>query len=289
MLSIVIVNWNTRDLLLACLRSLAMHPCQEPIEVIVVDNASRDGSAESVRDEFPNVRLIESGGNLGYAKGNNLGFTQATGDAILTLNPDTEVKADTLDAALRTLRSAEDIGIVGIKQVEPSGRIQRSVRGFPTIPGILGDFLGIGQRLPGTVWDSYRLTAFDYEREQSAPQPMGTFNLFRRSALKSVGDPSAPFDEDFPIFFNEVDLIYRLKLAGWRCVYTPTAQVLHHGGESTKQVRKSMVWESHLSLIRYLRKHASPGLGRIWAAFVSVFVWLGAIVRARGFSAGFRP
>ena len=289
MLSIVIVNWNTRDLLLACLQSIHANPSAEPMETIVVDNNSADGSADAVESQFPNVRLIRSDSNLGYAAGNNLGFAAATGNAILTLNPDTEVRTATLDVALSLLREHPTVGVVGVKQVEPSGRVQLSVRGFPSFKGIVGDITGLGKRNPGSVWDSYRLTSFNYELEQECPQPMGTFNLFRREALAAIGNPGAPFDTQFPIFFNEVDLIYRLRLAGWKCLYTPRAEVLHHGGESTKQVRKSMVWESHLSLIRYLRKHSKPGLGRIGAEFISLIVWIGALVRARGFSAGFRP
>jgi len=112
--------------------------------------------------------------------------------------------------------------------------------------------------------------------------------LFRRQALESVGSAMAPFDETFPIFFNEVDLLYRLKKAGWECRYSPKAQILHHGGESTKQVRKSMIWESHRSLARYLWKHGGKGLRVVGLPFVSVLIFAAAFVRAKGYDAGFR-
>ena len=284
MLSILIVNWNTRDLLRKCLHSIDEFPPSEIYETIVVDNASGDQSAEMAKREFPRVKLIASSKNLGYAAGNNLAFSAASGDFLLTLNPDTEFVDPSLDKALSILRSNPRIGSLGARQVSPDGSTQRSVRGFPSLFGIAGDLMGI------TIgpFGGYRLPNFDYDVEQPAPQPMGTFLLFRREAIKAVGDPRTPFDESFPIFFNEVDLLYRLEESGWKCLYSPQVRILHHGGEGTKQVRKAMIWESHRSLIRFLRKHKlrwwnAPAYGLVFGV-----VWLGAFVRARGYSAGFR-
>lgn len=278
MLSVLIVNWNTRDLLRSCLQSIWANPPHEtPWEVVVVDNGSNDGSADMVRSEFPSSRLIEPKANTGYAAGNNLAFAVATGEWLLTLNPDTEVYEDTFDKALEVMRLHPDWGALGCRQIGVDGKTQRSIRGFPTARTGFEELLGGSQ--------SYRLPDFDYEKEQLAPQPMGTFLLFRREALEVVGDPMAPFDEAFPIFFNEVDLLYRLSQKGWPCGYSPLVRILHHGGESTRQVRKSMIWESHRSFMRYLRKHhASVG-----TAFLGGLVWLGALVRAKGYHAGFRP
>ena len=288
MLSILIVNWNTRDFLRACLKSIKNHPPTGDFEVIVVDNASTDQSADMVRSEFPEVLLVASKKNTGYARGNNLAFEQAKGDFLLTLNPDTEFDDASLDEAIHVLRINPKYGALGAKQVGMDGATQHSVRGFPSLIGIAGDLTGLATALPNSAFGSYRLPAFDYEFEQSAPQPMGTFLLFRREALQAAGDPKSPFDESFPIFFNEVDLLFRLKTAGWPCLYAPSVRVLHHGGEGTKQVRKSMIWESHRSLVRFLRKH----LMRWWNAplMVLVFgiVYAGAFVRAKGFDAGFR-
>jgi hypothetical protein len=285
-LSVLIVNWNTRDLLRACLLSLRAHPSQnEPIEVVVVDNASSDGSAQMVRDEFPEVLLVASETNTGYAKGNNLAFERATGDKLLTLNPDTELLAGTLDGALEALARQPNAGAVAVRLVGTDGKTQSSVRGFPTALGILGDVLKI-RRGP---FGAYRLARFDYEKEGPAPQPMGTFLLFRREALAAIGDPRAPFDEGFPIFFNEVDLLERLATAGWPAYYTPAVSLLHHGGESTKQVRKAMIWESHRSLVRYLRKHRGTGLGALALPLVAAAIYGAAFIRARGVHAGFQP
>jgi GT2 family glycosyltransferase len=287
MLSIVIVNWNTKDLLRACLASIQRHPYDGKFEVIVVDNNSTDGSAAMVRQEFPRVVLVDLPTNTGYARGNNHGFEQARGEFVLTLNPDTELIDRSLDKAVELLQANPKFGVLGAKQIGVDGKIQRSVRGFPTLLGIFGDITGLGKQFPDSKLGSYRLAHFDYERHQDAPQPMGTFLLFRRAAIQSVGDPKAPFDEDFPIFFNEVDLLLRLRNNGWPCLYSPEVRILHHGGESTKQVRKNMIWESHRSLIRFLRKHYLNQWNLLLFLLVSGIIYVGAFVRARGYSPGF--
>ena len=288
MLSLLIVNWNTKDVLAECLASLARHAPSTPFEVLVLDNASHDGSAAMVAERFPECRLIVSERNLGYAGGNNALFAEATGDLLLTLNPDTAFKDDTLQRAVEHMHAHPETAVLAIRLVGTDGLTQRSVRGFPTALGILGDITGLGKRFPGSGLDAYRLTAFDYDKPGPAPQPMGTFLLFRRSALEAVGDPLKPFDERFPIFFNEVDLLYRLHQAGLPCAYVPDMHVLHHGGESTRQVRKSMIWESHKSLSRYLWKHHGRGLNAPLTAAISCCVYVAAFLRARGYDGGFR-
>ncbi|RYG48238.1 glycosyltransferase family 2 protein [bacterium] len=281
MLSVLIVNWNTRDLLRACLASLQAHPFSGGQELIVVDNDSVDGSAAMVRSEFPDVRLIANAANRGYAAGNNDAFEVARGDWLLTLNPDTEVGADTLDRAIEALSRFPERAATGVRQVGNDGDTQRSVRAFPTPLNIGMASIGLGAH--------YRLDGFDYTKEGDAPQPMGTFLLFRRAALRDLGDDRRPFDEHFPIFFNEVDLLYRLKKAGWPAMYTPAAEILHHGGESTRQVRPAMIWESHLSLLRYLRKHGGTFYRTLGFLLFAPLVLAAAFVRARGYHAGFRP
>jgi len=285
MLSVLIVNWNTRELLRKCLQSLIQFPA-DPMEIIVVDNHSKDESAKMVREEFPQVRLIEAGSNSGYARGNNLAFAAAKGDLLLTLNPDTEFVDDSLLRCLAQFERLPNYGACSIRLVHPDGATQKSVRGFPSIAGIFGDLTGLRKFFKPL--DSYRIAAFDYDREQDAPQPMGSFLLFRRASLAAIGEATRPFDEGFPIFFNEVDLLYRLKVAGHPCRYFPQFKVIHHGGEGTKQVRKAMIWESHRSLIRYLKKH-SRGLERLWLPIATVAIYGGAFVRAKGYDAGFRP
>jgi GT2 family glycosyltransferase len=289
MLSIVIVNWNTRDLLLACLKSIENNPAEEPMEVIVVDNHSSDGSADAVAQQHPNVRLIALDSNTGYAHANNVGIAAASGDAILTLNPDTEIQPGALQIALNTLRSDSKTGCVAARLVDasPPHATQHSVRGFPTLVGIFGMFSGIDRLFPRSKLASYRLPAFDYGRKQNTPQPMGTFLLFRADALAQVRLAQGPFDEQFPIFFNEVDLLFRLHQKGLSSIFEPDAVVFHHGGASTRQTKKAMIWESHASLMRYFRKHGT-GFERLILPICAVFIYAIAFIRARGYSPGFR-
>lgn len=296
MLSVLIVNWNTKDLLLACLESLLRFPPEEAMEIIVVDNASTDGSMEATNDKRKakndkgiEIELIAETKNLGYARGNNVAFARSRGEWILTLNPDTEVFEETLQKAIDTLKRRPRDAALGAKLVSPDGSVQKSVRGFPTLAGIFGALFRLEKVFPKSALASYTLPDFDYDEEQSAPQPMGTFLLFRREALEDFGNAERLFDETFPIFFNEVDLLYRLKGKGWGCVYDPMVRVLHHGGESTKQVRPKMIWESHRSLIRYLKKHNLRWWNTPAMAFVAIAIWLGALFRARTYDVGFRP
>lgn len=286
MLSVLIVNWNAGSVLKQCLDSLQKWPLTiGPSEIIVIDNDSQDSSAQIVRENFPKVTLIEPGVNTGYAGGNNIAYAKSQYEYVLTLNPDTEITPGALDRAVSILMARQAYGCLAAKLVGMDGEVQSSIREFPTLRNILGDVLGAGKRSPHSQWGNYRQTDLDYDTEAPVPQPMGTFLLFRRTALQSIGAHTALFDETFPIFFNEVDLQYRLKKAGWPCLYSPEVVIRHHGGFSTKQIRKEMIWESHRSLGRYLQKHQ---LVRFPAA-MNTFLALSAFIRAKGYSEGFRP
>ncbi len=280
-LSIVIVNWNTRDLLRSCLASIYEFPPARPFEVIVVDNASTDGSADMVGEQYPQIRLIRSAINTGFARGNNLGIAEVSGSYCLILNPDTEIRRESLDAACAVLEQNPMVAGVGARQIGVDGKIQNSVRGFPTAGNLLRSFL------PGILGtDEYWQRGFDYGRQQTCPQPMATFTLFRTEILMRLDG----FDEAFPIFFNDVDLCRRVWDSGTEIWYSPDVEILHHGGEGTRQVRKAMIWESSRSLIRYLKKHHGRELGTILLLpGLSLMVYALALVRAKGFSVGFQP
>ncbi|MDR3706659.1 MAG: glycosyltransferase family 2 protein [Capsulimonadaceae bacterium] len=254
MLSICIVNWNTRDYLSACLESIeAYPPADEACETIVVDNASIDGSVEMLRARFPSVVLIANAHNAGYAGGNNQALAAATGDRLLLLNPDVVLEAATLTRALEFLDTHPDAGLVGARQIQPDGATQHSVRGFPAPAAITWEVLGLGRLFPRSRrFASYMMRGFDYDRATEVDQPMGTFLLARREVYDAIGG----MDESFPIFFNEVDWCYRAKQAGWKIYYTPDARLVHYGGGSTRQAPKpAMIRESHRSMIRFFDKH----------------------------------
>jgi GT2 family glycosyltransferase len=251
-LTIVIVNWNTRDFLVDALRSIYEEPAAHGFETIVIDNASGDGSAGIVEAEFPQVRLIANKENAGYARGNNQGIEASAGKFVLLLNPDVVMPGGGLEKVVEWMERHKDVAALGVKLVNPDGSLQRSVRGFPYHLSILFDAVGLGKLFPRSrIFSAYRAGWLDYYREAEVDQPMGTFLLIPRSAIEDVG----VFDVQFPIFFNEVDWCYRAKRKGWKIVYSPVIDVVHYGGGSTKQVSAQMAWESRNSLLRFYRKH----------------------------------
>ncbi len=281
-LSVLIVNWNTRDMLRACLQSLRRYPPSEPMEVWVLDNASRDGSAQMVQQEFPQVHLIASDCNLGYAAGNNRLIRQAQGEYLLLLNPDTEVTEGALDTAVRHMQAHPEVGALGAKLIHPDGRVQRSVRSFPEPQAVLWEYLGLAKLFPRSRrFGAYRMTWFTYDQIAEVDQPMGTFLMLSRRAVEDVG----LMDEQFPIFFNEVDWCYRAKRRGWKIVFHPEVVIIHHGGASTRQVRPQMIWESHRSLQKFYQKHYRQRLAKpiYWwiMASISLNAWLRTLGEGR--------
>ena len=274
------MSWRTRELLGACLRSLCAalgdRLAAGTAEVIVVDNASGDGSAERVRDRFPAVHLIANRENRGYAAGNNQGIAAARGRNVMLLNPDTEVPREAVERLEASLAERPHAGAAAPMLAHPDGRPQASVRGFPTPLALLGAVTGLARLVPaGSPLAAYRPRALP-----AAPavvdQPMASCLLLRGETLRAVGG----FDEAFPMFFNDVDLCWRLRQAGWEIWFVPEARVVHHGGASTRQVRLAMLWESHRSLHHYYQKHYRGRL--IWPLYglIIAAIYAGAGARS---------
>lgn len=259
-LSIAIVSWNTSALLAACLRSINKFPPKEDFEIIVVDNASDDFDEGAFLAEFPDVHLIRNADNAGYARGNNQAMHAASGDYVLLLNPDTEVTEDAIEALVTFMETHKQAAAAGAKLVRPDGTIDRSVRSFPYPGPIACEFLGLSRLFPSRpFFGAYRMTSFAYDRVAEVDQPMGSALILNKEAVCDVGN----MDEAFPIFFNEVDWLYRAKQKGWQVYFVPHATVIHHGASSTKQVRRrKMVRESHRSLLLFYAKHFR---GRVFA------------------------
>jgi hypothetical protein len=254
LLSICIVNWNTRDLLRDCLASIRAYPPKgADLEIIVVDNDSADGSADMVAEEFPEVDLVRHPTNSGYAEGNNIAFERVTGDLVLLLNPDVVMHAESLTRSVAFMREHPAAGAMACRLLSPDGSTQRSLRGFPDPFPVFCEYLGLARLFPGNkAIAGYRMDYFDYDRPGEADQPMASFFLIARRCLDDVG----AMDPDFPIFFNDVDWCFRAKRErGWQILYTPRIAVTHHHGGSTRQVRPRMIVESHRSLIRFYEKH----------------------------------
>ena len=248
-LSIVIVNWNTADLLLKCLASIYQNSPSFSFEVIVVDNASSDDSSKRVKIEFPQVILIASDKNLGFGPGNNLGIQQAKGQYILLLNPDTEVIGPTLQTCVDYLeqQSQQRTAVIGIKQREPSGKLQESCGHFPSLKALVlqaifhllikGGRVAYARKLESRFkfeWMPLKAMYqyFDFNAVHEVDWVMGAFMLIRGDILKASGG----FDPYFKMYAEEIDLCFRIKAEGWSVKFYPGAEILHYGGASTKGI-----------------------------------------------------
>jgi hypothetical protein len=256
-LSIIIVNWKVRYLLEKCLRSIFEQPKNISFEVFVVDNNSGDGSVEMVREKFPQVDLTSSTENLGFAKGNNLAIKKAAGRYILLLNPDTEILENALEKMVRFMDVHPECGVSGCKLLNPDLSLQPSVRAFPDLASQIFILLKIHHLLPHTkAMYKYLVQNFDYEKMQEVDQVMGAFMMIRREVIEKIG----MLDENFWIWFEEVDFCKRAKSAGWKILYTPEAKIIHHFGQSFKQamgVKKQKDFNRSLSY--FFKKHGTRG------------------------------
>ncbi|MEO0080094.1 MAG: glycosyltransferase family 2 protein, partial [candidate division WOR-3 bacterium] len=192
------------------------------------------------------------------------------------LNPDTRVEPGALDIMAEYLDRHPDVGAVAPRLLNPDGSTQLSIRGFPTVGSVLCELLGLSRLFPGhQVFDRWRLRGFNYEQEAEVEQPMASCLLVRRQVVLKLGG----FDERFPIFYNDVDLSFRMRRAGWRTVYLPNARVYHRLGASTGQVKVKMVWEAHRSLFRFLELHDPSRLFWLKAVILLPLLELAALVR----------
>ena len=269
-LSIAIVNWNTRDLLYHCLESVFENLDGIESEVIVVDNGSTDGSADVVRDVFPQVKLIETGENLGFAKANNVAYRHATGEYFLLLNSDTIVLTGALSTLVKFLDEHPDAGAVGAKLFNGDGTLQRSCSPFPTPLTELFDALYLSKIFPNTrLFGRFSMSYWDFNEVRKVDFAGGSCLLLRRNALEDIG----LLDEGYFMYTEEADLCYRLKQNGWAVYFEPQAWIIHYGGQSSRlDVNRTSV-QLCQSKYRFMRKHyglASAVLYRGIVALASV-------------------
>jgi|SRR5262245_30837368 len=269
-LDVVIVSHRSRELLRGCLESLRGNPPSRPLKVIVVDNDSRDGTVEMVRSEHPEVELIESAENLGFAAATNLGARRGSGPYLLALNPDTAVTPGSLDRVIAVLEGHPAVGVAGPRLLRPDGSFDHAAkRSFPTPLSALGHFTGIGRG-----GSSGRLAAYRAPEVSSGPVDAvnGAFMLMRRAAFDRVGG----FDEGYWMYMEDLDLSYRLSRAGVITWYEPTATVMHVKAGTTGGERSArLVWHFHRGMFRFYRKHYAPQRSRL----VNLAVYAGVSVK----------
>ncbi len=253
-LSIIIINWNSKDYLRECLRSLPAGVGALAYRVLVIDNASPDECGKMLAEEFPRVIFIQSDRNLGFAGGNNRAARQAAGDFLLFLNPDTVVEDGALAQLVQALRRLPDAGAVGARLLNSDGSLQTScVQSFPTILNQVLDSEWLRSWFPNSrLWGMTSL--FSDSREPSPVEAIsGACVMIRHDLFARIGG----FDGRYFMYSEDLDLSFKVQAAGFKCYYVPSATVIHHGGGSSKSARSLfsvvMMRESVWRFLRFNR------------------------------------
>jgi N-acetylglucosaminyl-diphospho-decaprenol L-rhamnosyltransferase len=271
-LSIVIISYNARRYLRACLRSVFAVSYPWDTEVIVVDNASHDGSVALVREEFPRARLIDAGSNTGFSHANNLGFAAAKGEYLLMLNSDTELTGNALEQLVGFLRIHEDVGVVSPRLVYPDLTDQGVARRFPTpINALFGRRSLLTRMFPNNRYARQYLLSRQHRGDIpfEADWVSGACLMFRRGLLERLGG----LDERFWMYWEDADFCYRAKQQAWRVFYVPAAVVIHHEGKSSGGRRDGrLIIEFNRSAYRYYRKHCLKAALHPMAVLAAIFV-----------------
>jgi len=255
-LEVVIVSHGAEGLLRSCLRSLREYPATGTMRVTVVDSGSPDPTPDMVEREFPEVRLLRRG-NIGFSAANNLVLRENAAQAVLLLNPDTEVHAGTLDAALARLRSEERIGMVGVKLLTESGELDHACkRSFPTPLGALAHFTGIGRSDDASsALSQYRATHLGDDEPGEVDAVNGAFMLCRAEAIAEVG----LLDEGYWLYMEDLDWCRRFWQAGWKVFYEPAGVALHvKGGSSGARRGARQEIAFHRGMGRFYRRFDAP-------------------------------
>jgi N-acetylglucosaminyl-diphospho-decaprenol L-rhamnosyltransferase len=270
-LAVVIVNYDTGPYLERCLASLESHRGDVEIDVLVIDNASRDSSHTRAVSAHPWARLIVNPANRFLSPAWNQGLGETRAPLVLLLNPDAELWLGTLADLERVARAHPRAAIVGPAIREPDGTMYASGRAFPSVVDALGHaFLSPFDR-DNPFTRRYQLDGWDRTTERVVDWVSGAAMLVRRAAIDEVG----PFDEGFPLYAEELDMATRLKAAGWQVLYTPEVEVLHEGGVSTGRSRRTLVMHS-ASIYRYYRKHRAAR----WRRATLPVAWVALRARA---------
>jgi len=251
-LSVIIVNWNTKLLLHECIESLCSHPPQRSMEIIVVDNASIDGSCEMVESCFPQVKLIRNSQNVGFARANNVAIEASSGKYVALVNSDVRVLPGCLDALADFLDRNPSVGNVGPRVLNSDLTLQASTRNFPNLWNNFCAALGLATAFPRRKWCSGEpMLYFDHARTRRVDVLVGCFWLLRRSAIEQIG----MLDEDFFMYGEDLDWCRRCWDAGWEIVFSPDAEAIHHRGRSSAAQPVRAAVTQQYSVLHYWDKH----------------------------------
>ncbi len=251
-ISIIIVSWNAKKYLEECLDSIINHSLPTDTEIIVVDNASSDGSPDTVRDAFPGVRLIRNDDNYGFAKANNIGIAASTGEYVFFINSDVVVKAGCFEKMISYMDGHQDIGVLGPRILGPNGAAQRSCMGFPSLWNSLCRALALDLIFPGMkLFGGEMMAYWPHDDIRSVDVINGCFWMVRRKALQAAG----PLDERFFIYGEDIDWCKRFHDKGWEVVFYPEAEAVHYGGASSANAPLKFFIEMQRADYQYWKKH----------------------------------
>jgi len=279
--SIIIVSWNTCEILSDCLVSVYEQTENINFELIVIDNASTDGSVDAVKMQFPQVILIENNENRGFAAANNQGMARAKGQYVLLLNSDTVI----LDNAItKTVRFADDnpeAAVVGCRVLNPDKTLQQTCFMFPSIINLFLSSSYLYKLFPrNRIFGRERMTWWDRTDVREVDVVTGCFMLVRQDAIRNVGS----MDERFFMYGEETDWCYRFNRAGWKVLFNPYGHIIHHCSTSSRQVKARMRLQLSGSILLFLKKHKGWFQYRLACFLVALFFlvripyWLGKAI-----------
>jgi GT2 family glycosyltransferase len=282
-LSVIIVNYNTIELLRNCLHSIYMQTSGITLEIWVVDNASTDGSPDMVEAEFPNVKLIRSNLNQGFSKANNMALRQCSSEYCLLLNPDTTIPENTFKKVIDFMELHPDAGAVGCKLLKADETLDIACkRSFPTPWNSFCKVLKLHKLFPkNKLFGKYNLTYMDENETHSIDCIVGAFMMLPKKVIDEVG----LLDEDFFMYGEDIDWCFRIKKAGYEIYYYPETFIWHLKGESSKKQSKRMIKEFHKSMFIYYNKHHKSRYNFMLNCLVYLGIYLrwGFILLVNGF------
>jgi len=271
-LSIIIVSYNTKDLLKKCIESIYMTYLKNDLEVLVVDNGSSDGSPTMVREEFGDVILIESKENLGFARANNIAVKKAKGYYILLLNPDTIAAEGCLNKSIQYMDKHRDIGVLGCKVMLPDGRLDLACRrSFPTPEVSFYRMAGLSKLFPKHKrFAQYNLTYLDENETYEVDSVVGAFMMVRREVVEQVG----LLDEDYFMYGEDIDWCCRIKQTGWKVVYYHEAEIIHCKGACGGKKNPRIIREFYRAMYLFYKKHYKSEYSFVTAGIIYLGITL---------------
>lgn len=275
-LSIIIVNYNTYNLTRQTINSIVEKNRSFTYEIMLVDNASSDGSIEALKNDFSSLisegilKVFINNSNLGFSKANNIGIRNSIGKYILLLNSDTVVKEDCLEKCLSETNKDETIGALGCKIVLPDGKLDHACkRGFPTPKASLYYLLKLHKINPMKfgLYDALHLSENEAGEVDCL---MGAFMLMPKKVLDKIGF----LDEDFFMYGEDIDLCFRIKESGYKIIYYPIAEIVHHKGGSSKKKRTKVIYDFHEAMWIFYKKHYYKKYNFIISLLVYIGIWI---------------